>query len=382
MFSTYFDATDWTHPIPDQLNAQAWLRSRRQVTDWAQWNAYLNQICLDLCLQSFQTETWHNAVGMSNRQADQTWAFVNGSVITVRDQRLALILSEAIDQTELEVSQEWIDIPSWAADYYLAVYITPDLQTLHIAGYTTHQQIKQQGYLNSSNRSYELDLELLTTDLNLLRLSIDRYSSHQTRAAISPLAPLSETQAQNLIQRLGTPTELLPHLEVPFTMWAALLENWHEQLYHQRQGGANSSVLTRLGEWLQGQFDRAWQPAERVLAIQKIAMAARSDGSDSSTVDRVKVIPVGDGQIGLWINLTALAEPEVRIDLQIHPIGDEIYLPGEIELRLLSSEGVEVVQARAAITETIRLQFRARYGEAFQLEVTCNGQVVTEQFTL
>jgi hypothetical protein len=382
MFSTYFDALDWTHSIPDSLNTQAWQRSRQQVTAWAQWNAYLNQICLDLCLQHFQAEIWHNAVGMSDRQADQTWAFVNGSVITVGDQRLALIPSEAIDQTELEVAQEWIDIPSWAADYYLAVYITPDLQTLHIAGYATHQQIKQQGFLNSNSRSYQLDLELLTSDLNLLRLSVDRYSSQQTRDAISPLAPLPETQAQNLIQRLGTVTELLPRLEVPFTLWAALLENWHEQLYRQRQGTANLSVVTRLGEWLQGQFNRAWQPAEQVLAVERIAMAARSDGSESSAVDRVKVIAVGDGQVGLWINLTPLDESEVRIDLQVHPIGDELYLPGDMELRLLSAEGMEVIQARATITETIRLQFRARYDEAFQLEMTCNDHVVTEQFTL
>ena len=35
-----------------------------------------------------------------------------------------LIPSEAIDDSELEVPQEWVDIPSWAADYYLAVQIT------------------------------------------------------------------------------------------------------------------------------------------------------------------------------------------------------------------------------------------------------------------
>jgi hypothetical protein len=379
MFSTYFDAIDWTYSIPDPLNTQAWLHSRHQVTDWAKWNAYLNQICLNLCLQSFQTDLWRNVVGMS--EADQTWAFVNGSVITVGDRRIALIPSEAIDQTELEVAQEWIDIPSWAADYYLAIYITPDFQTLHIAGFATHRQIKQQGSLNPITRHYQLDLELLSSDLNLLQLSVDRYPNSQTRAAIAPLPPLSETQAQNLIQRLGTPTELLPRLEIPFATWAALLENWHEQLYRQRQG-ETGSVITRLGAWLQGQFDRAWQPAERVLAVERIAVATRSNSSESSAVDRVKVLSVGEGQVGLWIHLTPLADSEVRIDLQIHPVEDEIHLPGEIELRLLSSEGAEVVQARATTTETIRLQFRARYGEAFQLELSCNDQVVTEHFAL
>jgi hypothetical protein len=135
MFSTYFDATDAVQAISTELRTQAWLDSRRQATGWAQWNAYLNQICLEACLQNLRAEDWPSAVGMNAAQADRTWAVVNGAVLTVGDKRVALIPTEAVDQSELEVPQEWIDLPSWAADYYLAVYLMPDLATLQIAGY-------------------------------------------------------------------------------------------------------------------------------------------------------------------------------------------------------------------------------------------------------
>jgi Protein of unknown function (DUF1822) len=395
MFAAYFDATDWTHAIPPQLSTPAWQRSRRQSSAWAQWNSYLNQVCLEGCLQFFKTESWGDWMRMPDRQADRTWAVVNGGVITMGDKRIALIPSEVVDQTELEVPQEWIDIPSWAADYYLAIYITPDMQTLHIAGYATHQQIKQQGHLNQSSRTYAVPIELLTTDLNLLHLTVDRYAATQTRAqtrgAIAAPAILSTTQVENLIQRLGSPTELLPRLEVPFATWAALLDNptWHEQLYRQRQGEATTAGVTRLAGWIQGQFDRAWQSADSVLAPQAIAISTRGSTTESSSaeptepnVNRVKVIAVGEGQVGLLVNLAPLSAAEVRIELQIHPIGDSLHLPGETQLRLLSMDGREIAQAKAAVTETIRLQFRANYGEAFQLEICCNDQIVIEQFAL
>jgi Protein of unknown function (DUF1822) len=386
MFTTEFDVTDWTQAIDPGLNAQAWQRSRRQTTPGAQWNAYLNQIGLAGSLAGLQELGWENLVGPSDRAGDRTWGLVNGAVIEVGDRRLVLLPTEAVDQSELEVPQEWIDIPSWAADYYLAVYLMPDMQTLQIAGYATHQQIKQQAQINISTRNYYLDHAYLSTDLNLLQLTLDQYATTQTRAAIAPLPVLSAVQAQNLIQRLGSPTELLPRLAVPFATWAALLDHptWHEQLYCQRQGEAASPVVTQLVDWMQGQFDRAWQAVDAVLAPQQLAIATRSAATESPTIviDRAKVIAVGDGQVGLLVNLEPLDATEVRIDLQIHPTGDSIHLPGETQLRLVGMDGTEIAEAKAAVTETIRLQFRANYGEAFQLEIRCNNEVVIEQFVL
>jgi Protein of unknown function (DUF1822) len=382
MFTTYFDATDWIQSIPEPTNRQAWDRSRRQTNAWAQWNAYLNQICLAVCLENFKADFGLDVASLDDRTNDRHWGLVNGSVVTVDGHRIALIPSEVVDQSELEVPQEWVDIPSWAADYYLAIYLMPDMQSLHLAGFATHQQLKQEARLDLGQRSYHLGMEALTQDLNLLGISTARYSSAQTRAAIAPPAPLSDTQAQNLIQRLGSPTELLPRLEVPFALWAALLDQpkHHAALYRQRQG----ETSLRLGAWLQGQFDRAWQPIEAALGPQNLAVSTRSNGTEVAAplVQRVKVLDMGNGSVGLLIKLTPVSDAEARIEVQIHPIGEALHLPGETELRLLSPEGSEIAQAKASVTETIRLQFRANYGEAFQLEVSCNDRIITEQFAL
>jgi hypothetical protein len=383
MLSTYFDATDWQYSFSLDQQTQAWQHSRQQITAWAKWNAYINQICRDAYLAALHSED----IAASSSNHDSIWSLVNGSVITVGQTRIALIPTEAIDQSELEIPQEWVDIPNWAVDYYLAIYLASDLESFEIAGYATHQQIKQQGQLNHNDRTYRFAVEALTTDLNLLWLTYDRYTMAQTRAAIAPIAELSPQQAQNLIQRLGDATELWPRLEVPFASWAALLSNptWQQQLYQQRQGITNpvANTVNRLAGWVQGQFDQLWQPAETTLAPQQIAIATRGNRGDSSDrIARVKVLNLNQGQIALLVSLVPLGETEVRVELQVHPTGDSIYLPGETKLRLLTPDGTDIAEAKATVTETIRLQFRANYGESFQVEMTCGEEVVLEQFEL
>lgn len=386
MFAAYCDATDWLYEIPETTRQQAWQHSQHQVGNWAKWNAYLNQIAQTLCVEQLQAEGWEKLTPMDRASADRTWAFVNGSTIQFGNQRLVLIPSETIDQSELEIPQEWLDIPSWAADYYLAVYVAPDQQTLQIAGYATHQQIKQNAQYSDTSRTYHLDATHLTPDINLLKITASWYDQAQTRSAIAPISSIEPAQSTNLIQRLGNPSEQWPQLEVPFSLWAALLDNptWLTQLANLRQGESLGNSITQLGNWLQGQFDRLWQPAEQVLVPQQIAIPVRSDATATyqAAINRVKVIDVGTGQVGLLLNLTPLSDNEARIDLQIHPIGDSIHLPGETELRLLDGTDNEVAQAKATTTETIRLQFRANHNETFKILLTCDEQTITENFTL
>jgi hypothetical protein len=96
---------------------------------------------LETCL------TWLKAEHLPTAKAGMApalWEMVNGSIVTVGKMRIALIPTEAVDRSELAVPQEWVDIPSWAADYYLGVQIDPDCRELTIYGFTTHQQLKNQ----------------------------------------------------------------------------------------------------------------------------------------------------------------------------------------------------------------------------------------------
>jgi hypothetical protein len=386
MFSRYSDPTDWTFDIPTARQAAAWQHSRTHATDWARWNAYLNQLCLDTCLAEFQAGPLPRVT--APEPLAPSWAVVNGSVLTAQGTRFVLIPTEAVDYTEMAVPQEWVDIPSWAGDYYLAVQVAADGQSLQVVGYASHGQVKQYGTYSSGDRTYSLDLDDLTADLNLLWVSQARYAP-APRSNIAPLPVLSAAQVTNLITRLGNPLELLPRLEVPFTTWAALLNHPShcQQLYAHRQGLAAGPSITQLGQWFQGQIAATWQTVESLLPAPQVGFATRNvpTAPEDGSLSRAKLLSLDTGSIVLQLTLTPLTAPEMRVHAQILPVGGSATLPGETRLRLLTDgpDGrVEIGQAQAAITETIQLQFRALPEETFELEITCNGETLRERFAL
>jgi hypothetical protein len=373
MVSAFVEPQDWVIEVSPDMQATAWRSSQSVPTQSGRWTAYLNQMCLESCLPWIRDYLPSANAWMNATEFRSIWNVVNGSAITVESIRIALIPTDAIDQTELEVPQEWIDIPQWAADYYLAVQIAE--REIRIYGYATHQQLKA-GRYDANDRTYCLDVEDLNPDLNALWLSYPHFTPEQTRAAIAPIPTLPSAQANQLIERLSN--AILPRLEIPFVTWAAILENptLRQSLYQP---------ATRLNQWFQNQIDAAWQALDRVLLPQQIAIAIRSPDAAPAIAGelyRAKVYDFAVGQIALVIGISPISETERRIRLQIHPAGGATYLPGATQVRLLSEDGSEIGQASAAVTETIQLQFRASEGEPFQVEITCEQQTRTERFIL
>jgi Protein of unknown function (DUF1822) len=387
MFSALIEATDSVLPISPQQQAASWQQSRALSTDWGRWNAYLNQLCLETCLTWLQTE---HLPTVKTGMEPALWEIVNGSILTVGDIRIALIPTETIDRSELEVAQEWVDVPSWAADYYLGVQISPGCQEMTIYGYTTHQQLKHQSTYEAQERTYSLDIDDLIPDLNALWLSYPSYTSSQTRSPIAAIPTLDPAQADRLIERLGNPAKIMPRLEVPFQTWAALLENpqWRQRLCQQRQTGNSTPVFTQLSSWFQGQIEAVWQSIDLVLLPQQVAVAVRSAASQTTLeigtedIYRAKAFNIDGGQIALIVGISPVSETDRRITLQVHPAGGAAYLPGETQLRLLTPDGTEIGKVSAVVTETIQLQFRVSEGEQFDIEIACCGQILKERFGL
>jgi hypothetical protein len=395
MFSALLDPTDCILPISSQQQSAIWQQSLDFPTVWGRWNAYLNQLCLDTCL------TWLKAEHLPTVKANlepALWGTLNGSILTVGNIRIALIPTEAIDRSELEVAQEWVDVPSLAADYYLGVQITPDCQEIVIYGYTTHQQLKHRGSYDAQERTYCLDIDDLNPDLNALWLSYPHYTTSQTQATLTAIPTLDPARAEALIARLTNPDLIMPRLAVPFQTWAALLDNpqWRKRLSQQPQTANPTSVFTKLSSWfnasivdgLQGQIDEIWQSVDRVLLPQQVAIAVRSTASQdrieiaADYIYRAKVFDLQGGQIALLIGISPIADRESRISLQVYPAGGAAYLPGATQLRLLSSDGSEIGKVSAVVTEIIQLQFRASEGEQFEIEIDCCGQIFKERFEL
>jgi hypothetical protein len=239
-----------SHPLPI---------SQPNSTSGGRWRSRLNQLCLNAFLPWLQEEYAPTAKVWTNPTVLPTfWELVNGTAIelphphrrTIAPLRFVLISSAAIDSQELRVPQEWVDIPSWAADYYLAIQVNVDDGWIRITGYATHQCLKNRGVYDAADRAYCLDEMELVTDLNVLWVTQQFCPSVTLRAEIADLPVLPLAQAQQLLTRLGNASVVFPRLAVPFHLWGALLEHggWRKQLYERRQGW---SEQWSIQQWLQ-----------------------------------------------------------------------------------------------------------------------------------
>ncbi|MCC5667921.1 DUF1822 family protein [Nostoc sp. CHAB 5784] len=388
------DPREWLSEISPAIQAQSWQQSQVYATPSSRWCAYINLICLHTFLDWISTEDFPKAsVWYSFPGTPAFWEFVNGTAILLEGKRVVLIPSEAIDDSELEVPQEWVDILSWAADYYLAVQVKPDSEWVRIWGYTTHEELKSLAHYDSVDRTYCIDARHLTKDLNAFSLSYQFCRGEEMKAAVAPLPQLSTEQAENLVQRLGNASFRFSRLAVPFKTWGALLENeqWRQRLYQQRQQPQSSQVRVNLSFWLEGIYDNAWEAIETFLLFNSNSLAFNfrsSSGFGVGSIKRAKLIDLGmemeSQKVVLLVALIPEDNQQVSIRVQLHPANGEFYLPVNIKLALLleSEEIIQEVQAREQDNYIQLKRFDGEVGECFSIQVAFDSYQITENFVI
>ncbi|MDZ7961279.1 MAG: DUF1822 family protein [Aulosira sp. DedQUE10] len=393
MTCAFADPREWLLEISPTIQAQSWQQSQVYAQPSSRWCAYINQICLHAFLDWISTENVPRAnVWYSFPGTPAFWEFVNGTAIFLEGRRVVLIPSEAIDDRELEVPLEWVDIPSWAADYYLAVQVKPDGEWVRIWGYTTHKELKSLAHYDSVDRTYCIDARHLTKDLNAFSLSYQFCRGEEMKAAIAPLPQLSTEQEENLVQRLGNASMIFSRLAVPFITWGALLENeqWRERLYQQRQQPQSSSVRVNLSRWLEGIYDNAWEAIETFLPLNSNSLAFNfrsSSGLSVGSIKRAKLIDLGmeieSQKVVLLVAFIPEDSQQVSIRVQLHPANGE-YLPVNIKLALLleSEEIIQEVQAREQDNYIQLKRFDGEVGECFSIQVAFDSYQITENFVI
>jgi hypothetical protein len=262
------------------------------------------------------------------------WELFNGTPITFDNYRLILIPTLAVDGDELRVPQEWVDIPELAADYYIAVEVNPDDNLIKIFGYTTHEKLKNKGLLDNNDRNYSLESEDLIDDINVLGVAQQFNTSETLRAEISPLESIPETQAKNLLERLGNPEVKFPRLEIPFSIWGSLItqSSWRKKLYAKRQGLPIEQSIT---QWLQSGITNlsqiwGWEKKEFVMASGGMRSSASVQGlarelTIADNTYELRIFPRQAGEDIIW-----------RFELRNPVSGGEI--PAGFKLRLLTED--------------------------------------------
>ncbi|NJO79231.1 MAG: DUF1822 family protein [Cyanobacteria bacterium RM1_2_2] len=361
------------------------------------WNAGLNQICLELLLESIRADHAPDAVSwLSEGQIPSVWEFVNGSAITIGTTigttRLALMPTEAIDDSEFVVPQEWVDIPSWIADYYLAVQvqIEPDAEQswIRVWGYATHADLKTSGRYDADDRTYSLEPAQLTRDWSALWVTLRFCPDAATRATVAPLPELPTPQAESLMQRLSQPTVTFPRLSIPFTTWGALLQSeWRQQLYQRRiQADANPSSPIHLSQWfqqVQQQVTAGWQRLETLLGTDApLAASLRSVNDQPNTITQAKLLEVAGQAVVLVMHLSPEADERMAILVQLHPAANPALVPANLNLSLLADTGetLQSVQAGSQDNYIQLRRFRCPEGTPFQVQIELDAEQVTEAF--
>ena len=363
----------------------------------ARWHAYLNYLCLQTFLQYLNSEQEFNYIPIVWKQADlpNFWQIVTGTAIELGKTRFILIPDAEKTYNELRVPREWVDIPSWAGNYYLAVEINLEQCWLRVCGYATHQQLQTEGKYDSIDETYSLQVEELNEDLTVLWTMIEFDFDRQQQLPTNPPS-LSARDAVTLLTKLANCDRSWLRLHLPFAEWEALITNerWLQEIYYQHNLMDSSQLITptiNLSQWLQGIFTLGWQPLNTLINSEtsNLAYALRSFSTNQpSAVEGVKLLDLGmqlgNRAVALLIGMTAEIDNKIGIRVQLHPARDESHLPTNIKLALLTKSGevLQEFQARSQ-DELIQLKrFTCPRKKQFLIRVTLNSYSITEEFAI
>jgi hypothetical protein len=173
----------------------------------------------------------------------------------------------------------------------------------------------------------------------------------------------------------------------------ALLEHLNQLLPVAVPLSAIASPLVHLSQWLQHIFDAEWQPVESLLAVsdRDMAYGFRSMGEmrleQSVGVKRAKLVALGmqftSQPLVLVVELVPESDQRVGIRLQLHPTGDLLYLPPNLQLAVLDESKATFLQAESGEADNyMQLQLRGRPGERFSVRVAAENIDVVEDFVI
>lgn len=398
---------------------KAWQLSQHHSNPIACYNAYLNRVCLHHILNWFQEwlreeSSLDAEVFPSEENLYSILEIVNGTAIKIGESRIVLVPTETIDLEELCVPQEWVDIHGWAGDYYIPVQIDLDGDDdncwMRVCGFATHRQLKNQGRYNQSDRTYSLPIEELTENFTLLFATLGL----RLQQELTPEVTLSETEAQNLLQTLSNASIYSPRLrlDVPFAQWAALIVNdqWRQQLYNKRlklentvsATDKNSSLSTEtannvslepiirvnLSQWFENLFAAGWQTIDSLNSqFGNLAFEFRSASNLKAGVHGVKLIDLGmqvGGQtLALLLAVSSDTENKISILAQVHPTGNEKYLPANLKVVLTASgKTLQEIQSRNRDCYIQLNRFKGLPGTCFSIKVIVGEFNLTEDFSI
>jgi hypothetical protein len=163
----------------------------------------------------------------------------------------------------------------------------------------------------------------------------------------------------------------------------------------QQQPVQSEKKLLQLSQWLQNVVDTGWETVEALFNPPQTELAfnfrnqfrvkASTPENPSEGIKRGKRLNLEqDGeQVALFVGLTPTTSLELDILVEVYPTGNQIYLPPELQLMVLSAEGEAVMQAQARNSNKhIQIEFSGEPGEQFSVKVALGNASFTQAFLI
>lgn len=357
--------------IPPQVKAQG-LKQHATFPHRAEgWQYLLNYLTANTIRTWFATELGGNPVV----SPATSWQFTNGVAIDLQGVRYVIIPDESIDRNSFSVPREWLEIPAWVGDFYLAATVDLDHNTVELWGFTDFNTLKY-APIDFQDQNYQLDRNYINCNPNLL-LTQRHFNLPLETKVVNSVVPISRERAQNLTHRLASANVIVPRLALPFADWLSLIYNQKnlENLSLLRQGKPIKTVVN-LGQWLANIFPGDWQPTS-------FAYALRDDEEKISRVRRL-TIPDAENVIELYLVLSLIQVTNDRVGVlfQLFPL-DADNLP-LLQIKITDGGGNLIQQSTTNGTEAMlkMRRFSGTPGDEFIFQLNVKGYEFIEDFVI
>jgi Protein of unknown function (DUF1822) len=163
-----------------------------------------------------------------------------------------------------------------------------------------------------------------------------------------------------------------------------------EYLQQLRLSIVNSNELpiidqTNLRQWLNNYFEPGWQDLQMMFSPDRQKVAFRSTDNVTQKIERGKLIQLITPQtavaILLVIELKALLESDINVRVQILSTSNQVYLPVDLQVKILDNCQIAVMQATSASTnQNMEFNFTAQLNEQFSIEINLGEISLSENF--
>ena len=172
--------------------------------------------------------------------------------------------------------------------------------------------------------------------------------------------------------------------EVPLTQLRCISELGS----HLRESKNKTAI--NLSKWFESVFHDGWENIKETVKQPELTLSFRN-ASQNPTNDTVKAaklidlgIELGHRSVALLVALTPEEQERVGVCIQLHPGGEDNYLPANIRLSMLSETGdnIQEVAARNQDNYIQLKRFKSTLGNLFCLQITFDNVTWEEHFVI